>query len=245
MATKTEPQATAPEPVEGQPHVYGAMLNILRSLGVEKNGDLPSNMGGKPYITAADVAKETKKLFVANDLIVIPFETITKHEVIPKGDRAPNIAVVIEAQYTILSTVDGSEVAIQGVGDGLASGTAVASNIASTNAMKNALLRTFMITEQSVEDAAKNGPADDAPAVESRAVSTAKGSPTNKENRQSPKAVQDLQDQVREAWESAHGESDSGYIDLGNAKYGDPAKWSADITSLKGLLDAIKAGEVA
>lgn len=137
----------------GVPHVYSAVANILKSLSVQKNGVLPGTMGGKPYISAVDLAAETKRMFVENDLIALPDETVTKHEIINDNGRK-SIFIGIEAQYTIISTKDGSMVTVQGVGDGIALGSAVSSNIASTNAMKNAFLRLFMVTEQSVEDQA-------------------------------------------------------------------------------------------
>lgn len=137
------------------PHVYTALAKILESLSVEKGGTLPSNMGGKPYITAQDVAQEVKRQFVTNNLVFLPSEEVIKHENM-NGTRL-QVSIVITGTYTIVSTVDGSSVTVSGTGDGLATGTAVASNIASTNAFKNALLRTLLITEQSVEDAAKEG----------------------------------------------------------------------------------------
>ena len=148
--------ATATEKV---PEVYKGIAEILKSLSVEKNGVLPGNMGGKPYITAVDTAAETKRQFVANNLIFLPSEEVVKHETIIHKDRL-NIAIVIKGTYTIVSTLDGSSVTVSGTGDGLATGTAVASNIGSTNALKNALLRTFLITEQSVEDASKQEATD-------------------------------------------------------------------------------------
>jgi hypothetical protein len=140
------------------PQVYPAMLEVLKSMAVEKGGQLPANMGGKDYITAPDLSAETKRQFVKNNLIVLPHEKTVSQESVTttQGDRVKvtNI-VVIEGTYVIVSTVDGSMAEISGVGDGMATGTSVASNIASTNAMKNALMRTFLITEQSVEDQAK------------------------------------------------------------------------------------------
>lgn len=141
------------------PAVYTALASIINNLAVEKNGTLPGNMGGKPYITASDAAAEVKRQFVENNLIFIPNEEVIKQEIITFKDRL-NIAVLVTGTYTIISTVDGSSVTVSGTGDGLATGTAVASNIASTNAFKNALLRTFLITEQSVEDASKQGVSD-------------------------------------------------------------------------------------
>lgn len=138
------------------PHVYTALGNILKNLSVSKNGVLPGNMGARPYITAVDASAEVKRQFVENDLIFLPNEEVIENEHFIHKDRV-SIRIVIRGEYTIVSTVDGTSVTVSGVGDGLATGTAVASNIGSTNALKNALLRTFLITEQSVEDAAKNG----------------------------------------------------------------------------------------
>lgn len=163
------------------PAVYPALANILKSLQVDKNGVLPGNMGGKPYLTAVDVSAEAKKQFVDNNLVILPQESVVKHENIVTSDRAVKITVVIEGTYTIVSTEDGSSVVVSGTGDGLANGTAVASNIASTNALKNALLRTFLITEQSVEDESKNGPKESAE-PKPRAVQSAKKSVTKGTN---------------------------------------------------------------
>lgn len=154
------------------PHVYTGIAAILKSLSVGKNGVLPGNMGGKPYITAVDVSAETKTQFVNNNLIFLPSEEVIKHETIIHKDRV-NTSIVVTGTYTIVSTVDGSQVQVTGTGDGLATGTAVASNIASTNALKNALLRTFLITEQSVEDVSKTGQ-DSAPSATEQKLSRAR-----------------------------------------------------------------------
>lgn len=142
--------------------VHKSIAKVLESLSVEKGGQLPANMGGKSYITAVDASAEVKRKFVANGLVFYPTERVVNVERILNNNRL-QVGVVIEGTYRIVSTEDQSEVTVGGVGDGLATGTAVASNIASTNALKNALLRTFLITEQSVEDEAKRGQ-DDAPA---------------------------------------------------------------------------------
>lgn len=157
------------------PHVHTAIATILESLSVAKGGTLPGNMGGKPYITAVDAAAEVKRKFVENNLIFLPRETIFQHKEVINKDRI-NVLISITGEYTFVSTKDGSSVTVSGTGDGLAGGTAVASNIASTNALKNALLRTFLITEQSVEDAAKNG-TDDAPSATERKIAQARQTP--------------------------------------------------------------------
>lgn len=189
---ETKPARTSARKPAGpaQPHVNTAMQSVLSQLGVAKSGQLPNNMGGKPYITAVDVAKEVKTLFVQNDLIFLPTENLEHYEVITDANGRKAIFIAITLTATIRSVRDGSEVTIGGTGDGLANGTAVASNIASTNAFKNALLRTFLITEQSVEDAAKNG--DVTP--ETRAIDNAAAArPVNR-----PAAQKGLKDQVRE-----------------------------------------------
>ena len=134
------------------PKVYGAIANVLKHMSVEKNGTLPGNMGGKAYIPAPAISEEVKRQFVANNLILLPSETVVRHENLTINNRL-QVAVVVTGEYTILHTEDGSSVTVSGTGDGLATGTAVSSNIASTNALKNALLRTFLISENSVEDA--------------------------------------------------------------------------------------------
>lgn len=161
--------AEAKTPAYKTPHVHTAVAAILSNMSVAKGGVLPGNMGGKPYITAVDTASEVKKQFVENNLIFLPKERIFQHKEVINKDRI-NVLIAITGEYTFISTVDGSSLTVSGTGDGLAGGTAVASNIASTNAMKNALLRTFLITEQSVEDEAKNGPAEPA---QNQAVRTA------------------------------------------------------------------------
>lgn len=155
------------------PAVFGALATILKELSVEKKGDLPSTMGGKKYATATDVSAEVKKQFVEHNLVILPNETVVGHETVVHKDRL-NIMVVITGEYTIISTVDGSSVKISGTGDGLALSTAVASNIASTFAIKNALLRTFLITEQSVEDQGRTTSEPETPPALKKASGAAK-----------------------------------------------------------------------
>lgn len=142
--------------------VHEALFEILNSLSVEKGAKLPSNMGGKPYITAVDLNLEIKRKFVEHGLILVPNERETHKElVVNQGSGKITVTLSIEGTYEIIAKEDGSSVTISGSGDGLAMGSAVASNIASTNALKNALLRTFLVTEQSAEDRAKGGLTED------------------------------------------------------------------------------------
>lgn len=225
------------------PEVYTSMLNILSKLGVAKGGTLPANMGGKPYITAVDVSREVKTLFVEEKLIVLPSERVVNHETIILKDRI-NVAIAIEGTYTFVSTKDGSTATVTGVGDGLAGGTAVASNIASTNALKNGLLRTFLITEQSAEDAAKNGP-EDAPA-ENRALAAANNGATAPiASAATPSAAKAVQQDIKNT--VANIKTDTGvepsYTKIGNRLYPEDKTWATNITKLKAILKAIKDGE--
>lgn len=133
------------------PKVYQALMNVLKKLNVAKTGTLPGNMGGKSYLTAEAVANEVKKLFVEENLILLPNEMVTHNESPDFGDKKVRFQVTIEGEYTIVHVEDGSKVQIGGIGQGLATGTAVAANIASTFALKNALQRTFLISEESVD----------------------------------------------------------------------------------------------
>lgn len=226
------------------PHVYIGMAGILKELGVEKNGVLPQNMGGKPYIAAVDVAREVKSLLVANELIVLPSERFTKHEVIEVNNRL-TVAVGVEGVYTFVSLVDGSEATVSGVGDGLANGNAVASNIASTNAMKNALLRTFMITEQSVEDQAKSG-ADDSPANTPKAVAAAAKNANKGAVPAANDAIAKIREEIKaevEAVTEATGVKPN-YAAIGARLGAGNATWANDPKVLQATLAAIRAGEV-
>lgn len=243
MTEKTEVETTTP-------HVYVALAKILAALSVEKGGTLPSNMGGKPYITAADVSLEVKRQFVENDLIYLPNESVIWHEYITANNRL-QVGLGITGEYTIVSTVDGSNVQVSGTGDGLATGTAVASNIASTNALKNALLRTFLITEQSVEDAAKQGVEGGAeaagPSPAARAVTKAKTAGATKVAAPTSNAgLKDAQAAVKDAWREVYGElpdfNEQGYMELGKSKFN--SGWATRVKDLTELADAIRKGEV-
>lgn len=232
------------------PQVYNAIAAVLNALSVEKGGQLPSNMGGKPYITATDLNNEVKRQFVENNLILLPSEHELKHDVIQFKERL-NVAVSIEGTYTIVSTEDGSSVVVQGVGDGLASGTAVASNIASTNALKNALLRTFLVTEQSVEDQAKNGTGGDdrEPTKAEQRVEQGRNTP----NPATGAGVVDpqikaLQDQIKAATIARQEvEPDFPVYTQFASKYlgADALGWSKSVEKLTRVLAAIKGGEAA
>lgn len=238
MTTKTNEQGSTEFKAR---HVDLAMLEILSVFSVEKDGMLPTNMGGKGYVSAPNLFKNIKTEFANRGLIVYPTERYIDYEVVPRGDRAPTIVVAVEGTYRIVSTKDGSSEIIGGVGDGMGQGNSVASNIASTNALKNAVMRFVLGAESGLEAEAKgdNEPAE--PKPEARAVTTAKQGATQK--RESPKAVVDMQEKVRKAWATKYPEDMDGYVALGNKKYGEPQNWATNITKLNGLVKAIEEGE--
>lgn len=232
--------------------VYGAIAKVLAELSVEKNGTLPGSMGGKSYITAVDLSASIKTLFVEHNLIVLPNERYTKHEVQESKGRT-QVIIGCEGEYTIVHIEDGSKAVVQGIGDGLATGTAVASNIASTNAMKNALLRTFLVTEQSSEDQAKNGidesPAKSTsakPAGASQAPSKPSGRPSHVEvvvdtasGEVKELGVAELQALVKKEAPESFG-AIGGELAAAKKFPVEGNAWSTDAESLSTLLDTIR-----
>jgi len=223
--------------------VYEGVANTLKHLSVEKNGVLPGNMGGKPYITAHDIAAEVKRKFVENNLIFLPKETVVKHENIQANNRL-QVSIVVTGEYTIVSAEDGSSLTVSGTGDGLATGTAVASNIASTNALKNALLRTFLITEQSVEDAAKNGvPEESSSPAQAKIAKAQGGGQATRKSTGSPTTAGEYRTAILAAVKNGGGVAD--YEKVGNRISGkQKSEWVNDIEVLSGVLKALEAGEV-
>lgn len=215
----------------GVPSVYGAIANVLKALSVEKGGTLPGNMGGKNYITASDLSAEVKRLFVEHGLILAPNEEVINQEIINNNNRL-TIAITVKGTYQIIALVDGSHVTIGGVGDGLAIGTSVSSNIASTNALKNALLRFLLVTEQSVEDAAKNGIPD---------VPEQKTAPSK------TPVIDDIRAQIFEIINSDKNSFDGGKVnELGDKITGEHRDtWGGGVTALKKVLRALEEAVAA
>lgn len=133
------------------PKVYAAIHAVLKALQVEKNGELPGNMGGKSYATAEAVSNGVKNLFVANNLILEANEELVNIDTPDFGDKKSRFLVTTRGSYKAIHIEDGSSISFSGLGQGLATGTAIATNIASTFALKNALQRQFLISEDSVE----------------------------------------------------------------------------------------------
>jgi len=217
--------------------VYGAFAEVLKSMQVDAAGQLPSNMGGKKYITAKDIADEVKKKFVEVGLIMIPNETVVSDEILTGADGRRTSFLIIEGKYRIIHIEDGSEVTISGTGGGMATGTAVAPNIASTFALKNALQRAFLISETAVEEAALKAP--DAPAAtppEKRAEATAVA-----------KVTAEVAPLKKEIAAKLGIKSAAGIIAKGNEYFHteDSASWKDDAVRLGAWLTHLNTGEVA
>jgi hypothetical protein len=186
------------------PAVIVSLGDVLNSISVEKRGTLPSNMGGKGYATAEDISTEVKTRFVENNLIIVPNEALQANDAIVNGSRT-TYSIIIRGEYRVISTIDGSEVVISGVGHGVATGTSVAANIASTNALKDALLRTFLITETAVEEQGKAPTEPKEPAALGRArdagyVGTLGGGKITRDNGDRPSL-----NELRTALKEGHG----------------------------------------
>lgn len=176
------------------PKVYAAIHAVLKALQVEKNGELPSNMGGKSYATAEAVSNGVKNLFVENNLILEANEELVNIDTPDFGDKKSRFLVTTRGSYKAIHIEDGSSISFSGLGQGLATGTAIATNIASTFALKNALQRQFLISEDSVEregqteqaapkqnSAQQTAAATAKPAAKPAAKPTVKGDAANKE----------------------------------------------------------------
>lgn len=133
------------------PKVYAAIHKVLKGLQVDKNGELPVNMGKGKYATAEDISNAVKGLFVANNLILEANEEVVTDSVADLGDKKMRFQTTIRGSYRAIHIEDGSYITFSGTGQGLATGTAVAANIASTFSLKNALQRQFLISEAAVD----------------------------------------------------------------------------------------------
>ena len=151
------------------PKVYAAIHKVLKALQVDKNGELPTNLGGKAYATSEAVSNGVKKLFVANNLILEANETVAHIDTPDFGDKKSRFLITITGTYRAIHIEDGSSISFSGTGMGLATGTAIAANIGSTFALKNALMRQFLISEDSVE---RDGNTEQAAPKQDRAQQT-------------------------------------------------------------------------
>ena len=133
------------------PKIYGAIHKVLSHLTVAKNGTLPGNLGGKPYQTAEDISNEVKSQLVKNNVIVEAQEDVAQVESPDYGDKKMRFMITIQGTYRLVHIEDGSSITIKGVGQGMGTGVATAAAVAGTFALKSALLRTFLISDDSVE----------------------------------------------------------------------------------------------
>lgn len=183
------------------PKVYAAIHQVLKALQVEKNGELPSNMGGKNYATAEAVSNGVKNLFVENNLILEANETVSHVDTPDFGDKKTRFSIVITGSYRAIHIEDGSSISFSGTGSGLATGTAISANIASTFALKNALQRQFLISEDSVE---REGQTEQAAPKQTPAQRTATQAATPPAPKKATgKANQDAQLRIKEKMSTA------------------------------------------
>lgn len=223
------------------PKVYGAIHEVLKALRVDKNGELPSSMGGKNYATAEAVSNGVKNLFVENNLILEANEEVSHVNTPDFGDKKSRFMIVVTGKYRAIHIEDGSFISFSGTGAGLATGTAIAANIASTFALKNSLQRQFLISEDSVERegnteqaAPKQNSAQQAAAKATTAPATIKKAPAGA-NAAAQKRVKDKMDD---------GTYDRDRVTALNAKIAEKlGKPKGDV--LVELEKALEAGEVA
>lgn len=178
-------------------HVYTAMAEILKHLAVEKGGTLPSNMGSGAYITAEALSSEVKRKMVENNLILLSNETPVDKKIVEGNNGRNTFTITTRGEYTLISTVDGSQATISGLGDGVSVNTAVAANIASTFALKNALSRTFMVDERGVEENAMKEVSAGAPTERALGAATATMKPAERPAPKATSAQKSVKDVIR------------------------------------------------
>lgn len=223
------------------PKIYQAIHQVLSALRVEKNGELPGNMGGKSYATAEAISNGVKNLFVENGIILEANEEIAHIDTPDFGDKKVRFVVTILGKYRAIQIEDGSSISFSGTGMGLATGTAVAANIASTFALKNALQRQFLISEDSTE---REGHTEQAPPKQSSAQQAAakatpsKATPAKVSDKAQAEAQKRIMDKI------ASGDLDPARVsELHNKVASELGKAKGDV--LVELEKRLEAGEVA
>lgn len=163
------------------PAIYGAIHKVIAELQVEKDGVLPGTKGGKSYRSAEAFTTAIKALFVKHGIIFIANEEVVDQGYYEFKSRMTYFTV-IRGEYRLISTLDGSELTVSGIGRGNDIGATTDANIASTFAFKNAMQRTLLIGDNSAEEAGmRDGSSAGPNAVEkaaARAAATPKAKPT-------------------------------------------------------------------
>lgn len=215
--------------------VYPALHKVMAELDVDKDGVLPGNMGGSAYRTAEGITSAVRALFTKHDLVFLPTERVIESTQEEFKNRM-TYSIVVEGTYEIVHVEDGSSVAIQGIGRGVATGTAVDANVASTFALKNALQRLLLISDNREEEAAMRDGTPGPTKVErqaQKARSAAKPAP----KKASP--VRELQKKVKEQF------IDQGVITSEQANEEiKKLKESGDENPFQTLLNALEKGEL-
>lgn len=132
------------------PDVLGKVLAVMREVDeIGKGGKAPDKMGGYAF-RKVDTAIDAVGAAVRRVGLVLRSEVVEAHMFGRKvGSNADSWGARVTMRYVFVSPVDGSEHAIEGVGEGADSGDKATSK-ASSMALKYALLQGLMIPVEGV-----------------------------------------------------------------------------------------------
>lgn len=228
------------ENVQAVPVIFSKIATIQKEVGaIPRNGTGPAAKGGFSYVKAEDILDKIHSLLVQENIIVVPTLEYTKHETQYVNNRQM-VSVAIKAQYQYIAVEDGSYILVTAIGEGSDIGSDTATRKAATQALKISHLHTFTIPNSEFDDEGYE-PADkqvggSATSKAAQVVSKAKASPE----------VSKLQGRVREFITNGVPADAVKTIgeritkDLGKAAYD-----KNDVDTLKGIITALEAGEVA
>ena len=220
------------------PKIYSAIAAIQAEIGsIPKNGTGPAAQGSYKFISNDDIVDALSKLLTKHKVIVQP-KTLDYNLVTREIGANRTVALTsVTLETTYISTEDGSEFKVVTVGEGADNGDKGARK-AYTQASKVANLLTFAIAtgepDPDALDAPINTPAAATQSPASKKIATAKGGDATS-----------LFNEVK-AFLGANGLNGSVANSIGERLSGGKpaAEWSSDVTVLKGILTALKAGEV-
>jgi hypothetical protein len=218
------------------PKIYSAIAAIQAEIGsIPKNGTGPAAQGSYKFISNDDIVDALSKLLTKHKVIVQP-KTLDYNLVTREIGANRTVALTsVTLETTYISTEDGSEFKVVTVGEGADNGDKGARK-AYTQASKVANLLTFAIAtgepDPDAIDAPINTPAAASPAT--KKIATAKGGDATS-----------LFNEVK-AFLGANGLNGSVANSIGERLSGGKpaAEWSSDVTVLKGILTALKNGEI-
>lgn len=214
------------------PKIYSAIAAIQAGVGnIPKNGIGPASQGSYKYVKNDDILDAISKLMVEHKVITRP--EILGYEIISKEIGASRIVpmTVVNLKITYISVEDGSEFPVLVSAEGADSGDK-GGRKAVTQAQKIANLLTFNIAtgEPDPDGIEVTGVAQHASPASNKIEAAAQGATYN---------------QIK-AFLGANSLSGSVANAIGERLSGGkaPEEWKQDETVLKGILKALKAGEV-